>query len=122
VHIAAFCPYLLKHGTPSGTFTFSVLQGVVVIFSKTFISTDISSANYAHSYFPIVLGDVSALQLNAGLYTLRISSIGYAFAESSHIGWIQQYQNKQNEAEYNTASDYQNPLTVRIKTYNQGIL
>jgi hypothetical protein len=122
VHIAAFCPYLLKYGTPPGTFTFSVLQDEVTFFSKTFISSDISSVGYAHSYFPIVIGDESALQLTAGLYTLRISSAGYTFVGSSHIGWIQQYQNKQNEAEYNPASDYQNPLTVRIKTYNQGIL
>ena len=122
LHIAAFCPYLLKYGTPSGTFTFSVLQGAVIFFSKTFISSDISSAGYAHSYFPIVVGDESALQLTAGLYTLRISSAGYTFSNASHIGWIQQYESKQNKIVYIPDSDYQNSLTVRIKTFNQGIL
>lgn len=119
IQLAAIYPYLFKVGHPAGTFTLSLIQSGVTLFSKSFIESDISLADYAHTFFPVIPNVL--LPLDAGLYTIRISSSGYTFADNNRLGWIQQHENIQNSMEYTPINDYQNPLSVRIKIYTKGI-
>ena len=119
IHIAGLYPYLLKFGSPVGTFTLSLIKGATTLFSKSFTSSEISSSNYAHAFHP-VLPD-NPIQIEAGLYTVKLTSSGYAFTSSDYIGWIQQHENIQNSMEYTPSNDTKNPLTIRIKTYSEGI-
>lgn len=119
IHIAGIYPYLLKMGNPSGTFTFSLKKGSVTIFSNSFIASDISSSNYIHTFFPII--PTNPVQIEIGLYTLRLSASGYAYASNSCISWVQQFENIQNEMEYVPTYPGANSLSTRIKTYSEGI-
>lgn len=119
--IAAFIPYIYMHNSPAGTFTFDVLNGDdEVIFSQTFDSASIKQSlattnNYAHVFYPIV--PTSPIQIERGLYTIKLSATGYTSSDSSYLGWIQQYENVQNVMDYVPASDAENSLSIRIKKW-----
>lgn len=119
IHIAGLYPYLLKFGSPAGTFTISFIKDAFTLFSKSFGAADISPTLFAHTFHP-VLPD-NPIQIEAGLYTIKLTATGYAFNNSAYIAWIQQHENIQNAMEYTPISDTENPLTVRIKTYKEGI-
>lgn len=122
VHIAAFIPYLYVFNIPAGTFTFQLIKSSVTIFSQSFTVADIKTSlgttnNYMHCFYPII--PTSLVQMASGIYTVKISSSGYAATESSYLGWIRQHENIQNGLEYVPTSDRQNPLAIRIKTYKR---
>jgi hypothetical protein len=119
IHIAAFCPYILMVGNPSGTLTFSVETNSVEIFSQDFTSADIrlslnTTDNYAHVFYPIA--PTNPIQLGEGDYVFKLTS-SYTPTELSHFGWIQQYEDIQTDTNYTISSDDQNPLAMRIKLY-----
>jgi len=120
IHLAAIYPYLLKFGNPDGTFTLTLISSGDTVFSVDFSASDISSEDYAHSFFPII--PENPVQLLAGLYTIELSSSGYTHSESDYIAWIQQHEDLQCRPEYETENDSMNPLTVRIKMYKEGNL
>jgi len=119
IHIAGLYPYLLKFGSPAGTFTISFIKGATTLFSKSFAATSISATAYAHTFYP-VLPD-NPVQIEAGLYTIKLTATGYSFNSSAYIAWIQQFENIQNAMEYTPENDTKNPLAIRIKTYKEGI-
>lgn len=119
IHLAGVYPYLLKFGNPSGSFTVSLIRGATTLFSKTFLASDISSVAYAHTFHPIIPDN--PIQIEAGLYKIKLTATGYTFSSSDYIGWIQQHENLQNTPEYTPANDTQNPLSVRLKIYKEGI-
>lgn len=120
--IASIMPYLMMYNAPTGTFTFSVLNGSTVLFSKTFTSADIkaslnTTSNYAHVFFPIV--PTEQVELEKGTYRFKLTSSGYTFSESAYIGWIRQHEDLSLPLGYAPADDYSNPLSVRIKVYKR---
>lgn len=120
IHIAGIYPYLLKCGHPVGTFTVSLIKNSVTLFSNSFSESDISSAAYSHTFYPVI--PVNPIQIEPGLYTIRLSSSGYSYSNIDFISWIQQFENVQNEMEYVHTGSSQNPLALRIKTYKSGIV
>jgi len=122
IHVAAFIPYIYMCNAPAGTFTFSLIQNSITIFSKTFTSTEIktslaTSNNYAHAFYPLIPDYL--VQMSSGSYTVKLSASGYTPSESSYLGWIRQFENIQNEMSYTPTTDRQNPLAIRIKTYKK---
>ena len=119
--IAAFIPYIYMHNSPSGTFIFELLnEDAEVIFSQSFDSAGIKQSlvttnNYAHVFYPIV--PTNPIQIERGLYTIKLSATGYTPSDSSYLGWIQQYENVQNVMDYVPASDAENSLAIRIKKW-----
>ena len=119
IHIAGLYPYLLKFGSPAGTFTVSLIKGAVTLFSKSFAAADISATAYAHTFHPVL--PTNPIQIEAGVYKVKLSASGYTFNSSAYIAWIQQHENIQNAMEYVPTSDLENPLTFRFKIYKEGI-
>ena len=123
-HIGAFYPYIAMIGSPTGTFTCELIKGGVTIFSKSFTSVLIklslsTSDNYAHAFYPII-PDLP-IQIEKGLYKLKISSSGYTETDSSYMAWIQQFEDIQNEMSYTPSGDQENSLAFRLKLYKEGI-
>jgi hypothetical protein len=119
--VAAFIPYLYLHNAPSGTFTFELLNSDDdIIFSQQFDSADIKASipttdNYAHVFYPVVPNN--PIQIESGLYTIKLSASGYSPSSTSYLGWIQQFENLQLEMDYVPENDSENPLSIRIKQY-----
>lgn len=112
------------HNAPSGVFTFTLLQGLNTVFSKTFSSSDIKTSlsttdNYAHVFYPIIPDQPT--QINAGTYVARITTSGYTPTDSSFIAWIQQFENLNNPYDYVLDDDNQLPLALRFKVLTEGI-
>ena len=124
VHIGAFYPYLVMVNAPAGTFSFDLLKGANVIFSKDFTSADIklsltTANNFAHAFYPIIPNN--PIQLEKGTYKIRISAIGYVENGLSYMAWAQQFENIQNEMSYTPSGDNENSLAFRLKIYKEGI-
>lgn len=122
--IGAIIPYLYLHNSPAGTFTLEILSGVTSVFSQSFTSADIKTAigtsdNYAHVFYPIV--PQNPVQLDAGVYTIKLTAAGYSVSGSSFLGWIRQHENLNNILDYEPVSDSENPLAVRLKVFKRGI-
>ena len=122
-NIGAIIPYLYLHNAPSGTFSLEILSGVTSVFSQSFTSSDIKTAigtsdNYAHVFYPIV--PQNPVQLDAGVYTIKLTASGYTALGSSFLGWIRQHENLNNILDYVPASDDENPLAVRLKVFKRG--
>lgn len=124
-HIAAFLPYLLLYNSPVGTFTFELLnEDNVSIFSQDFDSSDIkdflnTDDDYAHVFHPII--PTNPIQVESGLYTVKLSSSGYTDSENSYLGWIQQFENIQLIPDYTPTDVSGCPLSLRIKIYKRGL-
>ena len=120
-NIAALIPYIYLHNAPDGTFTFDLLNSDdEVVFSQDFDSADIKASipttnNYAHVFYPIVPNN--PIQIESGLYTIKLSASGYSPSSTSYLGWIQQFENLQLPMEYVPANDTEKPLAIRIKQY-----
>lgn len=122
--IGAIIPYLYLHNSPVGTFTLEIISGVNSVFSQSFTSADIkavigTSDNYAHVFYPIV--PQNPVQLDAGVYTIKLTASGYMALGSSFLGWIRQHENLNNKLDYEPVSDDENPLAVRLKVFKRGI-
>jgi hypothetical protein len=120
-NIASIMPYLLMVNAPTGTFTFSIVKGSRTIVSKTFNSNLIktsldTSNNFAHVFYPIVFSN--PLFLEEGDYIFRLST-DTTPTELSYMGWIQAYENKQNESIIPPDSDLRNSFSFRIKFFNR---
>ena len=125
-HIAAMIPYLLVFNAPAGVFTFELYNEdqSETVYTKDFTSADIlealNTANvYAHVFYPII--PENPVQIEKGLYTMKLTATGYIKTEASFLGWIQQFEDVQNEMEYVPFDDSQNPLATRYKQYKEGI-
>jgi len=119
-NVVAFYPYLFLFNSPSGTFTFELIKDGDTLFSQNFDSQDIKDSlsttnNYAHVFFPII--PTNPIQIEKGLYTIKLSSTGYTATSSSYLGWIQQHEDIQAELEYVPENDTENPFSIRIKKY-----
>ena len=123
-HIGSLAPYLYMHNAPAGVFTFTLLKGLDILFSKTFTSADIKSSlstvnNYAHVFYPIIPDH--PVQLSGGTYTARISTSGYSPTNSSFMAWIQQFEDLNNPYDYVLEDDNRLPLALRFKVLTEGI-
>jgi hypothetical protein len=124
-NIGALCPYLYMHNAPSGTFTFSIEDADdVEVFSQSFTSADIKTAlsttdNFAHVFYPVV--PESPLFLEKGSYTAILSASGYSANSVSFLGWVRQHEDLVNELDYTPDTDFENPLSLKIKVLKQGI-
>lgn len=112
-----FKPWLYIHNAPSGTFKFGVYEGANLLFEKTFDSAFIKSElnttdNFAHLFLSLPFPNES---LKAGVYKMKLSSVGYVFNSSSWLGWIKDFESnfeKNNDLESIEFTQY--PLTTRI--------
>lgn len=124
VHIGAFIPYLYFHNLSSGIFNFQLIRNSSVLYEHQFTWEDIKAGkleNYIHVYHPIV--PVNPIQLESGIYKLKISSIsGYFASGNSFLGWIKQHEDIQLPMDYVPNGDIQNTFTVRFKVLKEGIL
>jgi hypothetical protein len=123
--IGAIIPYVYMHNSPSGTFYLKVINGVTEVFSQAFTSSDIKSSipttnNYAHVFYPIV--PILPIQLDPGVYTIKITASGYSNSSTNFLGWIRQFEDLNNTLDYVPTSDDQNPLAIRLKIYKRGEL
>jgi hypothetical protein len=117
MNIVQIRPHLYVHNSPSGTFTFSILDSSNnVLISSNFQSQSLYDAldtvnQYAHGYFNMMLNEIS---LDVGTYKLRLSSSGYTFSEISYLGWVRDHEDLKNPISYTPASDLENPLSFEI--------
>lgn len=120
-NIAALIPYIYLHNAPVGLFTLELLNSDdEVVFGQDFDSADIKASipttnNYAHVFYPIVPNN--PIQIESGLYTIKLSASGYSPSSTSYLGWIQQFENLQLPMEYVPVNDTEKPLAIRIKQY-----
>lgn len=119
-NIAGFYPYLLMFNAPAGTFTFELIKNGDTIYSHDFDSQDIKDSlpttnNYIHTFFPII--PINPIQIEKGLYTIKISASGYTANSTSYLAWVQQYENIQMPTEIGANNDSENAFTIRIKEY-----
>jgi len=117
--IEAIRPYIYMHNAPAGIFTLSIKSGGTALISKTFtsaeIKTDLSTTdNYAHLWKAIVFDNPS--QFENGEYELELSSSGYTYSDSSHLGWIREHENLINEISGTPVSDIENPRAFQLLT------
>ena len=122
--IGAFIPYLYLHNAPLGTFNFIVEKNSIILFQKSFTSADIktsmgTTSDYLHCFYPII--PTNPVQLESGLYTLKLTSTGYSNSSTSFIGWIRQFEDLNNTLDYVPLDDDHNPLAIRLKIYDRGI-
>lgn len=125
VHVAAIIPYIYAHNAPAGTFTLTVNGPSGEVCSISFDFTEMQDAlattdNYFHVYYPLI--PTNHVKIEAGAYDFVLSSSGYTYSPNSFIGWIQQHEDIQATVDYTPINDSQNPLTLRIKAYKEGIL
>lgn len=111
------------HGAPAGTFTFVMSGTNGVVFSKSFTCTDIKTAlqttdNYAHVHYFVIPSN--PVQIEKGAYTFSLTATGYV-SGTSFLAWVQQHEDIQSDLEYVPDSDDKLPLTVRYKSYKEGI-
>jgi len=123
-HIGAFYPYIVMIGSPAGTFTCELVKSGDTLFSKSFTSSDVklslgTTDNYAHAFYPVIPD--SPIQIEKGLYKLKISTSGYSETPSSYMSWAQQFEDIQNEMSYVPSGTEQNSLAFRLKIYKEGI-
>ena len=123
-NLGAFYPYLLMVGSPAGTFTYELIKNGDTLFSKSFTSSDIKNSlsttdDFAHDFYPIIPDN--PVQLEKGAYKLRLTNSGYFQNGSSYLGWVQQFEDIQNELSYIPSGDNQNSLAFRLKIYKEGI-
>lgn len=124
LHVGCVSPYLLMVNSPAGTFTLEFTGTNGLVFSKSFTSLDVKASigttdNYAHVFLPIIPDN--PVQIESGEFTIKITSTGYTASSGSFIGWIQQYENEQNELDYVPADDAQKSFSIRFKSFKEGI-
>lgn len=122
--LGAIIPYLLIVNEPAGTFTVSLLKGVTTVYSRSFTSADIKAAlgttdDNAHVYYPII--PQTPVQIEKGLYKVKLSASGYTRTGSSYVAWNQQFENIQNEMDFEPVTDDENSLAIRYKEHKEGI-
>ena len=124
VHVGAFIPYLYVHGNSNAIFSFQLSSASGLIFEKNFTIQNIKDSlnttdNYIRVFYPIIPD--FPVHIGRGSYTCRIYPVsGYA-SGVTFIGWIRQHENIQNLMDYIPLSDDQNSLTIRVKSYKEGI-
>lgn len=117
-HVYAIGVHLYAHNFPGGIYTVSLIDpDASVVVEETFVSGEIYTAlgtsnPYAQAYFRIILDDQPALP--KGTYTLRLSSVGYTFSESSYMGWVRDHEDLKVKLEYAPESDLHNPLSYEV--------
>lgn len=122
-HLGAIRPFLYKHLSPSGTFTFSIIQNATTLGSKNFTSADIealdgvTALNYYHGAFRVLFDN--PIVLNPGTVEIKLSHSGYTFSESAYLGWIREHERTVNQFT-DTGNDFQNPLAVELWTWKGG--
>lgn len=120
--VAAIRPYIYKHLSPSGTFTFSIYQGGEKLGEQSLTSLDIennseaTSINYFHGPFRILFD--SPIIINKGDFEIRLTSSGYTFSDASYLGWIREHDRIVNDF-IPTDSTYHNPLAVELWEWRQ---
>jgi hypothetical protein len=122
--IAAFLPYLYLHNAPDGIFSFAVLKDGEIIYSHAFNSVDIklslsTTNNYAHVYFPII--PTLPMVMEKGSYIARLTASNYEATSTKFLGWIRASESVSNIITV-PPNSLGYPLSMRIKTLNQGIL
>jgi hypothetical protein len=123
-HVGAFIPYIYLHNAPLGTFNFILEKDSVILFQKSFTSAEIktsmgTASDYIHCFYPII--PTNPVQLESGLYTIKLTSTGYSNSSTSFIGWIRQFEDLNNTLDYVPLDDDHNPLAIRLKIYKRGI-
>lgn len=123
--IGAIIPYIYMHNSPSGTFTLKLLSGVTELLSQSFTSSDIKALiptinNYAHVFYPVI--PINPIQLDSGIYTVKITASGYAPTSVSFLALIRQHEDLNNKLDYVPLTDDENPLAIRLKVYKRGEL
>ena len=116
--IGGIYPWIYVHNMPAGTFTLEVISGGTTVASDSFTALEIkqasgSTGNYLMSWHPVLFS--APLQLDAGLFDVRLSATGYTFSDSSFLSWVQPHENLPAGLEYVPMDDSVNPLGLRIK-------
>lgn len=99
LHLEGIRPWLYLHNDPAGTFTLTLKDGANILDSVDFTVSDLKNGagfadnQYHKGYFDLRL---NAILHHDRLYTLELSSSGYAFAGSSYLGWIKEFENLTN--------------------------
>jgi len=124
VHAGSFNPYLYIHGYSDAVFGFQLSNSSGLIFEKTFTIQDIKDSldtnnDYIRAYYPII--PANPIQIGRGNYTCRIYPISGYTSGATFIGWVKQHENIQNTMSYLPLSDDQNSLTIRFKSFKEGI-
>lgn len=109
--------HVVNYGSPAGTFTLSLKQGVNVLTSVSFTSNDIkevygTSDDYGYFYIPLVFDNF--VNLKKGSYDFELSATGYTYGTSSFIGWVRSFENIFNTRENEYESFQTNPFDVLI--------
>lgn len=116
--LGAIYPYIAMVGAPAGNFKIKFYRDNNLVFTRTFTSQDLKDSlesfkDNLHVWYPII--PEFPIQLNKGLYKVRLSATGYTYSGDSFIGWIRQHENLNNKLNYEPLNDAKNPLALRIK-------
>lgn len=124
LHLGSINPYLYCHNF-SGSLIFSLNRGADLIYSKKFDLSDVKTAldtnlNYCLLFMPMIPDNM--VQIEKGIYTLRIEADTYSYSANSFIGWCIQHEDVQNKSSFMKYSNTDNPLAFRVKEYKEAIL
>lgn len=108
---------IVNYGSPAGTFTLSLKQGVNVLTMVSFTIDDIKEAydstdNYSYLYFPLEFNH--PVNILKGQYELELSATGYTYDQGSFLGWIKSFENIFNEKQDQYESFQREPFNVLI--------
>ena len=122
--VSAIRPWVLMFNVPAGTFTFSLKSGSDILAQVSFTSADIqsdlsTSDTYGYIYKRLVFDNI--IPLEAGTYTIEMSSSGYTFSESSFIGWGRRTENLFYEVSGQLADDSTYPLAFELWEQKRAI-
>lgn len=111
VHIR---PRLFITGNPAGSLFLQVenQNDRIIATSNTVAISAISTAAHFHGH---VRFDLNVVLQQLAVYRVRLLSSGYSFAESSHVGWVSDFDDRvygvENE---NAQKDFGSPLKMEI--------
>lgn len=123
--IASIAPYLFFYNNPSGTVVVKIKSGAITIFSQdidlSLIKSQVgTTADYMHLFYPVI--PAKALLLEKGEYSISIEAGTYSYSNGSYLGWSSQHENIQSIFSYTPIDDTKNPLALRIKVFNKGMV
>lgn len=110
-------PYLFFNDAPAGTFTLGLYSGATLLDSDSITFAQIKSYiattdDYIAAFCSFRFS--SNPVLNPGVYSLKLTSTGYAYDQAIYVGWISLHENLINQITYSPVSDEENPLTYQL--------
>ena len=109
--------HLYVHNMPTGSFKFQILKEGDLYAEFPFSCDDLKSSfggttSYFRVFFPFAVG--SKINFEEGNYTLKITSTGYTYSQTSFLGWCKDWQGYFGDVTIVPESYLEFPYSFRI--------